>query len=62
MLEKKEYILLTKTDLRDADAIASATRVLAAINPDVLAISVIDDATMQPVHALLRRILDEKSV
>ena len=62
MLEKKEHILLTKTDLRDADAIASATRVLAAINPDVLAISVIDDATMQPVHALLRRILDEKSV
>lgn len=61
MTQKKEYVILTKIDLRDDDWVREATAVLRRLNPDVLPISVIDDTTMQPLHALLRSIRDART-
>ncbi len=58
--EKKEYILLTKTDVRDAPWVTKTVKTLQKVNKDVLAISVIDDATMEPLKRLLNRIKDER--
>ncbi len=47
LAEKKEVIILTKTDMSDKKAIAAAEKVLKKLNPDILEVSVLDDASVK---------------
>lgn len=62
LLEKKEYVLLTKTDILSDKEVAKKARLLKKKNPDVMAISILDDASLEPVKKILAVISEEKKV
>ena len=45
--EKKEVVILTKTDLSDAKAVSAARKALKKHNPDIFEVSVLDDASVK---------------
>jgi GTP-binding protein len=45
--EKKETIILTKTDVVDKKAIAASKKALAKFNKDILTVSILDDASIK---------------
>lgn len=61
LLAKDEYLLLSKTDLVDSEAIARKIKTLKELNPNVLPISVIDDKSLETVKTLLNKIYKEKT-
>jgi GTP-binding protein len=49
LAEKREVIILTKTDLVDAKAVTAARKALKKLNPDILEVSVLDDASVKKI-------------
>ena len=45
--DKKEVIILTKTDMADAAAVKDARKALKSYNEDILEVSVLDDASVK---------------
>jgi GTP-binding protein len=61
LARKEEYVLLTKSDMRDDAWITDASARLRDVNPHVLPISIIDDETLKPLRAILNAIRDERT-
>ncbi len=59
LAEKKEVIVLTKTDMLDAPALKKITKQMMKKNPRVLAVSVIDDARLADFKRQLLTLLGE---
>jgi GTP-binding protein len=49
LAEKREVIILTKTDLVNTKAVAAARKALKKLNPDTLEVSVLDDAAVKKI-------------
>ena len=49
LAEKREVIILTKTDLVDAKAVIVARKALKKLNPNILEVSVLDDASIKKI-------------
>lgn len=47
--EKREVVILTKTDLSDAKAVSAARKALKKHNPDIFEVSVLDDASVKKI-------------
>lgn len=62
LLEKPEQVFLTKADMIPEKDAAEKLKKLKKKNTNAIAISVIDDASMQKVKKILNRIKDEKKV
>lgn len=58
LLKKQEYIFLTKIDLLDEKELKEKIKELKKINPNVLAVSVYDEDSIEEVRKLLREIKD----
>jgi len=60
LLEKPEYVFLSKADMFDKKEITKKLGELKTVSPEALAISVIDDKSLGRVEKLLRKIIKEK--
>ena len=60
LAEKPEYVFLTKTDTIYTENIKTKLVILKKINKNVLAISIIDEASMTEVKNLLNKLKEEK--
>lgn len=60
LLEKPEYIFLTKTDLFDKKEITKKVNQLKKINKEIIPISIIDDESVKKVEVILRKVIKEK--
>jgi GTP-binding protein len=60
--KKKEYIILTKTDLIGEKDKAAKIKLLKKLNPDVIAVSVYDDASLEEMQKLLFKIKNELGI
>lgn len=60
MLEKPEYLFVSKTDLVSAERLGQMVAELKPLNPDVMAISVHDMESLEKVKKILNKIADEK--
>jgi GTP-binding protein len=60
LLDKPEQLLLSKVDMVSAEEVAEKLKKLKKKNTNVVAISVIDDTTMEKVKKILNAIKDEK--
>ncbi|HBD24725.1 MAG TPA: GTPase ObgE [Candidatus Zambryskibacteria bacterium] len=57
LLDKKEVILITKTDLVDGDKLAQTIKLFEKTNKDVLTLSIIDDSSVKRLSDSLVKIL-----
>ena len=57
LVKKKEYVVLTKTDLATEKEIAAATRAIHIRNPHVFAVSIVDDQRITDFRDALRLLL-----
>jgi GTP-binding protein len=56
--EKKETIIITKTDMVDAAAVKKARKILGAYNKDILEVTVLDDASIKKIgEEILKRLV-----
>jgi len=62
LTEKKEYLFLTKTDLLNPVTRKIMLDKLRKIHDRVIAISLMDDINMKPVHEILRKLIKDKQV
>jgi GTP-binding protein len=60
LLDKPEYIFLSKADLLDKDEVDKKLGELKAIGKEAIAISIIDDASISRVEKILREIIRQK--
>ncbi len=60
LLKKDEYIFLTKTDMVSEKEVKEKVKILKKLNPKVLAISSIDDDSIEKVKKLLNKIKERK--
>ena len=60
LLDKPEYIFLSKSDLLDKDEVDKKLDELKAIGKEAIAISIIDDASISRVEKILREIIKQK--
>ncbi len=60
LLDKPEYIFLSKADLLDKDGIDKKLDELKAVGKKAMAISVIDDASISRIEKILREIIKQK--
>lgn len=60
LLEKKEYVFLTKTDLVDSESIIEKQAALTDINVTATPISIHDSATLERVEEILRQCIAAK--
>ncbi len=60
LLDKPEYIFLSKADLMDKDEVDKKLDELKAAGKEAMAISVIDDASISDVEEILREIIKQK--
>jgi GTP-binding protein len=57
LTDKKEVIVLTKTDLVEKKAVTAARKALAKFNPDILEVSVLDDESVKNIgEELVKRL------
>ncbi len=57
LAEKREVVILTKTDMVDAKTVASATKKISKLNKDVLSATVLDDDSIKKLKDNLIKIL-----
>lgn len=62
LLEKPEYILLTKTDLVDKETIQKATKIFTKAKKRILTCSVYDEKSVDMLKKALEKLLDESLV
>lgn len=60
LLNKPEYVFLSKADLLDKKEIDKKLNKLKVINKEAMAISVIDDVSIEHVEKILRKIIKDK--
>ncbi len=60
LLDRTEYIFLSKTDLVSKEEVAQKLKKLKTLNKQVIPISVIDDKCLTQVEKLLREIIQQK--
>ncbi|MDP2909482.1 MAG: GTPase ObgE [bacterium] len=60
LLDKPEYIFLSKADLLDKDEVDKKLDELKAVGKEAMAISVIDDVSISRVEEILREIIKQK--
>jgi GTP-binding protein len=60
LLEKREYLFLTKSDLSDKKSVEAKLKTLKKINPDAIAISINDPENIKKVEKILNAIKSEK--
>ena len=60
LLEKPEYLFLTKSDLVEEKTLKEKLEVLKKINKDVMAASIIDSESLKKIQKILNGIKDEK--
>ena len=60
LLDRTEYILLSKIDLISEEEVAQKLEKLKALNKEVIPISVIDDKSIARIEKLLREIIKQK--
>lgn len=60
LITKKEYLIITKTDNVDAKQLAKVMKQAKKINKDPIAISIYDDASLEPIKKILNEIKDPK--
>jgi len=60
LLEKPEYLFLTKSDLVEEKTLKEKLAVLKKINKNVMAVSIIDPESMKKIQKILNGIKDEK--
>ena len=60
LLNKPEYLFLSKYDLADTAAVKEKSAILKKLNPNVTAISVNDEASIKKVERILNKIQSEK--
>ncbi len=60
LLDKKEYVFVSKSDTATEEQLKKAMAALRKLNPHVLAISILDDESMDEVRKLLNDIAKEK--
>lgn len=56
LLKKPEYVFLTKTDLLEKKEVQKKVKELQKINPNVLAVSIIDETSLKKVNKLFSKI------
>lgn len=61
LLNRTEYIFLSKIDLISKEELSQKLRKLSVLNKEVIPISVIDEKTISQVEKLLREIIKQKS-
>lgn len=57
--DKREIVVLTKTDIVDADTIAAARKALSAYNKDIYEVTVLDDAAVKKFGDVLTKLLQK---
>ncbi|MDA3815271.1 MAG: GTPase ObgE [Patescibacteria group bacterium] len=62
LLEKKEYILVSQSDMATPEKIKKDITKLKKINSDVLSVSILDDESVKEVKKLLERITKEEKI
>ena len=62
LLDKTEYIFLSKADLVSKEELAQKLRKLSVLNKEAIPISVIDDKSITQVEKLLREIIKQKTL
>lgn len=60
LLEKQEYLFLTKTDLADKKTVKEKLTTLKKINPDTIAISIHDPESVKKIEKILNKVKTEK--
>jgi len=60
MLDKPEYVFLTKTDLLDEKGLKEKLSSLKKLKKEIIPISIIDDESIKKVEVLLREIIKQK--
>ncbi len=60
LLEKREYLFLTKSDLLDKKTIEEKLKKLKKIKPDVIAVSILEPESIKKVEKILNAIKSEK--
>jgi len=59
LAEKREVVILTKTDLVDAKAVTVARKALKKINPEIFEVSVLDDAAVKKIGEEIVQLLQK---
>ena len=62
LVEKPEYLIITKTDMVDAKQLAKIMKQAKKINKEPIAISIYDDESLEPIKKILNKIKDAKLV
>ncbi|MDO8524529.1 MAG: GTPase ObgE [bacterium] len=62
LLDRTEYIFLSKIDLVSREELSQKLKKLKALNKQVIPISVIDETSLEQVHKLLREIIKQKTL
>jgi len=62
LLNRAEYIFLSKTDLKSKEEVAQKLKKLKALNKQVIPISVIDNDSIAQVERVLREIIKQKTL
>ncbi|HET8575131.1 MAG TPA: GTPase ObgE [Candidatus Paceibacterota bacterium] len=60
--EKKEYLIISKSDQVSEKELTELLQKAKKINPEAIAITMYDDATLEPVKKILQTLLEEKKV
>ncbi|MCX6712207.1 MAG: GTPase ObgE [Candidatus Vogelbacteria bacterium] len=60
LIEKPEYLIITKTDTVTDAELKKLMVKAKKLNPEVMALSIIDDASLEPVKKVLNKIADAK--
>lgn len=61
LLDKKEYVFLSQSDMAESEKIKKDIAELKKINPNVLAISILDETSIKEVKKILSDIIEEKT-
>ncbi|MCK9378572.1 MAG: GTPase ObgE [Candidatus Moranbacteria bacterium] len=62
LIEKDEYLFLSKSDLLPEKELAKKMKVLQKINPEAIAISIIDENSLQKVKNILAQVAEKRKM
>ena len=60
LLEKPEYIFLSKNDLADKTSLKEKSEILKRINPNAISVSINDPESIKKIEKILNKIKNEK--
>lgn len=62
LANKKEYLIISKSDMTEEKELKKLLTKAKKLNPEVFAISIIDDASLEPLKKILNQIAEQKKV